>query len=410
MARPDTRPAATATTGREALLAGGGSGGHVFPALAVGGELARRGWRVGYAGAATGMEARLVAEHGLPFHALPARPVVGRGLVDRLLALLTLLRSALAARRLVRRLGVAVVIGTGGYVSAPAVLGAALAGTPALLVEPNAAAGLANRWLSRWAAEAAVAWEQTAADLRCPAVVTGVPVRQAFAAVPPRPAPAAALEILVLGGSQGSLQLDLAVPPALALALAASDPHANTDVHANTVRVLHQAGAGKVDVTLETYRAAGLPAVACETPRNAAAEAEPNAVRIVPFLADTAAAMAGADLVISRAGAITTAELCAAGRASLLLPLTGAAGGHQVANARALADAGAARVVVAESTNDAGGLVSPLTRALGELLGDPSRLAVMAAAARSLGRPGAAAAIADRAEALAARRREGRAA
>jgi UDP-N-acetylglucosamine--N-acetylmuramyl-(pentapeptide) pyrophosphoryl-undecaprenol N-acetylglucosamine transferase len=382
-----------------ALLAGGGSGGHVFPALAVGGELARRGWQVGYAGAATGMEARLVGERGLPFHALPARPVVGRGLVDRLLALWTLLRSALAARRLVRRLGIAVVVGTGGYVSAPAVLGAALAGTPALLVEPNAAAGLANRWLSRWAAEAAVAWERAGAELRCPSVVTGVPVRSEFAAVEPRPAPAGAPRILVLGGSQGSLQMNLTLPPALAAALSANG--------APPPRVLHQAGAGKVDATLQAYRAAGLAAVACQMPDDPAPQ---GAARVVPFVADTAAAMADADLVVSRAGAITTAELCTAGRAALLLPLTGAAGGHQVANARALADAGAARVVETRATDAADDLAAPLAAALGELLAEPARLAGMAAAARALGRPDAAAAIADRAEALAARRAERRAA
>lgn len=348
-----------------ALLAGGGSGGHVFPALAIGAELARRGWVVSYAGAAGGMEERLVGERGLPFYPLSARPLVGRGLFGRLRALLTLTLSAFSARRLVRRLGAGVVIGTGGYVSAPAVLGAVLARRPALLVEPNAAAGVANRGLSRWAKEAAVAWESTAAELSCPAQVTGVPVRREFSQLAAWMPREGALRLLVLGGSQGSAELNRALPAALA-ALAPAD----------AVTVVHQAGAGKAEATRQAYEG-------CEVAR----------FEVVEFIRDVAMAMGQADLVVSRAGAITTAELCAAGRAALLVPLTGEAGGHQVANARALADAGAAVAV------DAGdGVEERLAAALGGLLAEPSRLAGMAAAARAQARPDAAADIADRAE------------
>ena len=359
-------------TGRRplrALLAGGGSGGHVFPALAVGAELARRGWAVDYAGAAGGMEARLVGERGLPFHPLPARPLVGRGLVDRLRALVTLALSALSARRLLRRLGAGVVIGTGGYVSAPALLGAALARRPALLVEPNASAGVANRWLSRWAKEAAVAWESTGAALSCPAVLTGVPVRREFSqlgAWMPQPGP---LRLLVLGGSQGSAELNGALPAALA---ALGDD-------ARGLRVVHQAGDGKAEATRRAYAVAGV-----------------DGVEVVGFIREVALAMGEADLVVSRAGAITTAELCAAGRAALLVPLAVEAGGHQVANARALADAGAALWVAGGD-----GVERRLAAALGDLLAARERLAGMAAAARAQARPDAAAVIADRAERLA---------
>lgn len=387
---------------RRVLLAGGGSGGHVFPALAVAGELESRGWRVELTGTATGMEARLVGEHGYPFHPLPARPVSGRGPVDRLRALFTLVRSTLAARRLVRRLGVAVVVGTGGYVSAPAVLGAALARVPALLVEPNAVAGLANRWLSRWAAEAAVALESGRAGLRCPATVTGVPVRADFEELPAEPPGGETVRLLVLGGSQGSAQLNREVPAALGLL--AAEPAAGLP----PVSVLHQAGVGKADATVSAYAAAGLGAVAGPPaagdtegepapPRaDASATAAPMAVRVVPFVADTAAEIGAAHLVISRAGAITTAELCTAGRASLLVPLAGLAAGHQADNAAALAAAGASVVVP-------GDVLDPrrLADSLGELLGDRPRLAAMARAARTLARPGAAAAIADRVERLA---------
>ena len=360
------------------LLAGGGSGGHVFPALAVGGELARRGWAVDFAGAAEGMEARLVAERGLPFHPLPARALVGRGPLDQLRALWTLASSTLAARRLVRRLGAAVVVGTGGYVSAPAVLGASLAGVPSLLVEPNARAGLANRWLSRWAAGAAVGFDSARDSLRCAATVTGVPVRADFAALPDAAAGGEGepVRLLGLGGSQGSEQLNREVPAALGRLAAAGAPPA---------AVLHQAGRGKVETAVAAYEAAGL----------AAAESG-GRVRVVDFIADTAAAMGGAQLVVSRAGAITSAELCAAGRASLLVPLAAAAGGHQLDNAQALAAAGAAVVVPGDRADAA-----ELAGALGGLLGDRPRLAAMGRAARALGRPGAAAAIADRVEHLA---------
>src|SRR5436309_9400673 len=167
-----------------ALLAGGGTGGHVFPALAVAEELTRRGWRVSFAGLAGGLEERLTGERGVPFHPLPAKPFLGRGLTDRARSLAVLSGSTIAAARLVRRLGADVVLGTGGYVSAPAVLGARLARRPILLLEPNARAGVANRWLSRFASGAAVAFRETIRDLKCPCQVTGVPVRAAFFAVP----------------------------------------------------------------------------------------------------------------------------------------------------------------------------------------------------------------------------------
>jgi UDP-N-acetylglucosamine--N-acetylmuramyl-(pentapeptide) pyrophosphoryl-undecaprenol N-acetylglucosamine transferase len=268
---------------------------------------------------------------------------------------------------------VRVVVGTGGYVSAPAVLGARLARRPALLVEPNAGAGVANRWLSRWASEAAVAYPAAAAALRCPSTVTGVPVRREFFAVPERPPAAGGPRLLVLGGSQGSRQLNERVPAALGRAAG----------RLPGLAVVHQAGAGKVEETAAAYAAAGLA----------------DAAAVFPFLAAVAEAMAAADLVVSRAGAMTAAELCAAGRAALLVPLA-IAGGHQADNARELAAAGAAVVVTSAEADAAGG--APLAAALGDLLADRDRLVAMGRAARSLADPRAAAAIADRVEALAA--------
>lgn len=355
------------------LLAGGGSGGHVFPALAVGAELASRGVRVSFAGAPQGMEARLVPRAGIAFHGLPARPLVGRGPLDKVRAAGTLLRSTLAARRLVRRLGADAVVGTGGYASAAAVLGARLARRPAMLVEPNARAGAANRFLSRFVAAAAIADPGAARDLACETELTGVPVRPEFFAVhealPGAPAPA----LLVLGGSQGAQALNRTLPPALAAVAA----------RGVAFTLVHQAGERHAEPTREAYAAAGFGA---------------DRVRVVPFVDDVAAAMAAADLVLSRAGAITLAEICAAGRPALLLPLA-IAGGHQVENARSLAARGAAALLVpAEATPDRA------AELLATLLADRAALQAMGRRARTLAMPGAAAAIADRALVLARRR------
>jgi UDP-N-acetylglucosamine--N-acetylmuramyl-(pentapeptide) pyrophosphoryl-undecaprenol N-acetylglucosamine transferase len=367
--------APTETPTLHALLAGGGTGGHVFPALAVAEELGKRGWRVSFTGSETGLEARLVSERGIPFHPLPARPLVGRGLAGKARALATAVKSGRAAARLIRRLGVDVVLGTGGYVSAPAVLGARLARRPVLLLEPNARAGVANRWLSRWAAGAAVGYPETAHDLKCPAWVTGVPVRAAFFAVPaelPSLTPQSSPRLLVLGGSQGAQQINEAMPAA-AKRLLERVPAAC---------ILHQAGARNEAGARAAYARAGL--------------GEPQ-VEVVPFLDDVAGAMAESHLLVSRAGAITLAEICAAGRPSVLLPLAISLG-HQVDNARLLADAGAAELLTADQVE-----AGELTETLLDLLAAPDsigRLAQMGRSARSLAKPRAVAEIADRLEGL----------
>lgn len=360
------------------LLTGGKSAGHVFPALAVGDELAGRGWRIAYAGLPDSMEERLAARRGLSFHPLAARPVVGRGPLERVRALLTLLRSALAARSLVRRLGARVVVATGGFVSAPTVIGAWLARRAVVLLEPNAEPGAANRWLSRFADLAAVGHRETGARLRCRAVHTGVPVRREFAAVPEIPAEDGPRRLLVLGGSQGAARLNAALPAALA-ALPTQ----------GALEVLHQAGADNLEATARAYRERFDEPVPGRFRRGAVA------VELAPFVDDVASALARCHLVVSRAGAITLAELCAAGRGALLVPLRLAAG-HQQANARALAAAGAAVVVDEADLERLGDL-------LAGLLGDLEGLREMGRRARSLGAPRAAADVADRVEELVGR-------
>jgi UDP-N-acetylglucosamine--N-acetylmuramyl-(pentapeptide) pyrophosphoryl-undecaprenol N-acetylglucosamine transferase len=239
-------------------------------------------------------------------------------------------------------------------------------------MEVNAHAGAANRWLSRFAAGAAVALEETAGELRCPAWATGVPVRPEFFAVPElaESTLSAAPRLLVLGGSQGARALNRALPAAVAALRA----------QFSGLRVVHQSGALLLEETLAAYREAG----------------SLDSVEVLPFLEDVAAEMGRAHLVVARAGAMTLAELQAAGRPSLLLPLAIAAG-HQVDNARAQERAGAAAVLLAtEATPER------LATALADLLGDIQRLQTMARSAHALARAGAAAAIADRIEQVAA--------
>jgi len=349
-----------------ALLAGGGTGGHVYPALAVAEALRARGWRVSFVGRPDSFEQRIITGRGLPYEPLAAAPMVGRGAAGKLAGLVRLGRSAAAARRLVRRLGADVVIGTGGYVSAPVVLGGHWGGKPTLLLEPNATPGVANRWLSRWADGAAVAWLDGCRGLRCPVWETGVPVRREFFEVRPELPPAPPFHLLVLGGSQGAEQINRLMPRVVATLRA----------RAIDLVVVHQSGPAMVDATSEDYAS-----------RDQAAD-------VVPYIEDVASAMERAHLVVSRAGAITIAELCAAGRPSLLLPLS-IAGGHQTHNARALQAAGGALVFTGENI-----AAHPVSTALGDLLSEPARLQSMADAARALAHADAAERIADRIETL----------
>lgn len=348
---------------RHVLIAGGGSGGHVFPGLAVAESLVGRGWQVSWLGRQEGMEKELVEGRGLDYHGLPALAVVGRGPIDRLTALATLARSALAARSMIRRLEIGVVLGTGGFASVPGVAGARLAGTPSTLLEPNAEPGAANRWLSRWSAVAATGYGDTATGLRCRVQPTGVPVREEFFAGPRRP-PVGSLVLLVLGGSQGARELNRVLPRALEL-VAPRFPE---------LEVLHQVGDRHLDEARQAYEERDLGAMKIE---------------LQPFLSEVAPVMSGAHLVISRAGAVTLAEICAVGRAAVLVPLR-LAGGHQEQNAERLAASGGAVVLGTDEMN-----AESLAGVLAELLADRRRLESMGDLLHGLSRQGAAEAVAD---------------
>lgn len=364
MSATDRCATATGPAGAPVLVMAGGTGGHVFPALAVAAELRARGVPVVWLGSRSGLEARLVPAHGYPVEWLEVAGLRGKGWTRRLAAPLMLVRALWQAARVLRRLRPRLVLGFGGYVSGPAGLMARLLGVPLLIHEQNAIAGYTNRILARLATRVCEAFPGAFPAARA-AVATGNPVRAAIAQLPPPAARGAAHagrpRLLVIGGSQGALALNRLVPQALARLPDEARP-----------AVVHQAGGQMLAEAQAAYREAGVEA------------------RLEPFIDDMAAAYAAADLVVCRAGALTVAELAAAGVASLLVPFPYAVDDHQTANGRFLERTGAARVLP-QATLSAESLAGELAA----LLPDRARLLAMALAARSLARPEAARSVAE---------------
>ncbi|MES2820623.1 MAG: undecaprenyldiphospho-muramoylpentapeptide beta-N-acetylglucosaminyltransferase [Pseudomonadota bacterium] len=337
------------------LIMAGGTGGHVFPALACALEFQARGYRVHWLGTPRGIENELVPQNGLPLHLIQVSGLRGKGLASLLKAPFQLLKALFQARKIMRELQPVCVLGMGGYVTGPGGLAARLSGAPLIIHEQNAVAGTANRCLRPFASRVCEAFPETfgaSAKRR----TTGNPVREALFLETPRQAlhnrrP----RLLVLGGSLGAEPLNKLLPEALALLPDELRPE-----------VFHQAGKQHDGVTAERYRAVGVEA------------------QVAPFVQDMARAYAWADLVVCRAGALTVSELAAAGLPSLLLPLPHAIDDHQTRNAAYLADAGAA-VLLAQRSTDAAALAAQLT----EVLMQPDRLNTMARTARRLAKPDA---------------------
>lgn len=373
------------------LMAGGGTGGHVYPALAIAAELTERGHLVSWIGRPSSMEERLVRAAEVPFYTLEAKPWVGKGPAAKAGAVATLAASSLRARSLVRRLAADVVLGTGGYVSTPALLGARLAGRPVFLLEPNAVAGMANRISSRWCQAAFVAHEDTARQLACESIVSGTPVRRSFHEVDPLPAREP--HLLVLGGSQGALQINELIPSVVR--------RLSSTAGLAGLSITHQTGRAALASVRAAYSDLGMADLGMAQGSKLEPRLEPKlepkvqpmvqpTVQIVPFIDDMAAAMAKAQLVVSRAGALAIAELSAAGRPAILIPLTAAGAGHQRFNAERMAGSGAA-VVLADEEVTAKNLGDTIAR----LMNDRPRLESMALSARSLATPAAAAQISE---------------
>ncbi|RIL06734.1 MAG: undecaprenyldiphospho-muramoylpentapeptide beta-N-acetylglucosaminyltransferase [Proteobacteria bacterium] len=359
------------------VVAGGGTGGHVTMALALGEEIARSGDEVLFVGSARGLEGKLVPQAGFELIQLPAQPLLGQRLAARVAGATALAAASARAVALLRRRRSDVVISVGGYAAAPAAAAAVLLRLPLVLVEPNAIPGRTNRAVARFAARVFTAFEAAlpafAATLGNERVAaTGAPLRRGlldeFAAAPPRRRPAPPYRLLVVGGSQGARQLNEGMLEAL------------RHLDANEIEVFHQTGAADRERVAAGYAQAGFRA------------------EVVDFEPNLPARYAWADIGLCRAGALTVAELALAGLPSLLVPYPHAADDHQRANARALADHGAARVL-----DPSGFDGKRIADALGALFERPEALLEMGAAARALARPDAAAAIVRTSRALAAR-------
>ncbi len=339
------------------VIAGGGTGGHVIPALAIGRELhEHHGAELLFIGTARGLETRLVPEAGFRLELVRSGQLKNVSLATRVKTLSDLPRGIARCTSLLRQFRPQAVVGVGGYASGPAVIAAALLRIPTLAYEPNAVPGLTNRIAGRFTSAAAVNFAQTLPFFRN-AEITGVPVRAEIFAIQPKPA-GAPLQLLVTAGSQGAAVFNDLVPRLLHRLLRAMPE----------LTVVHQSGPRHLETTHAAFAASG---------------ADPSRWRVEAFLTDMPAQYAAADLVLARSGS-TVAELCAAGLPSLLVPFPQAADDHQRRNAEVLAAAGAAEMMLqADATPES------LEKALLALLTDEPRRLRMAASARSLARPGA---------------------
>lgn len=363
-------PTGTSGSGIRVLIAGGGTGGHIIPALAVAHELVTRySAEVLFLGTSRGMESRLVPAAGFQLRLIEVGPLKNVSLATRINTMLDLPRSVFACRRLIRDFKPQVVLGVGGYASGPGMAAAISLGVPTMAFEPNAMPGLANRLVGKRVQAAAVNFPAAALYFRN-AEVTGIPVRPEFFKLPP--ATGDAPHLLVFGGSQGARLFNTTLP-AIARALLDAVPD---------LTILHQAGARHAETTESAYRDSG---------------ADPVRWQVSAFLDDMPARFARANLVMARSGASTVAELAAAGKPALLVPFAAAADDHQTRNAEEMVNVGAAIMLKEPQLADHQKVLGQLV----QLLKSPERLATMSAAALTQAHPQAAQTIAERLVSLA---------
>ncbi|MBI1982633.1 MAG: undecaprenyldiphospho-muramoylpentapeptide beta-N-acetylglucosaminyltransferase [Acidobacteria bacterium] len=362
---------------RRILMVAGGTGGHIYPALAVADELRERaargdvgdGFEIMFLGTNRELESRLIPAAGFPLRQVAAAGLKGIGGWRRIQNLLVLPRTAVETALVLRDFSPDVVVGIGSYLAGPVMLEAALKDIPTLLIEPNAVPGFTNRVLAPVVRLAAVASEEAAAYFGMKARVTGQPVRKEFARVLPK-AHEPPFTVFIMGGSQGSAAINQCVMKSL--------PFFKS--RAARLRFVHQTGERDYNAVRRAFEEAGLSA------------------EVQTFVEDIPGMFARADLVISRAGATAVAELAAAGKAALLIPFPGAADHHQLQNARAMERAAAAQVIEQDQLTP-----ERLLDAVFTLLDRPEQLVEMERAARRRARPDAAEHIADLIESLVSR-------
>jgi UDP-N-acetylglucosamine--N-acetylmuramyl-(pentapeptide) pyrophosphoryl-undecaprenol N-acetylglucosamine transferase len=358
------------------IIAGGGTGGHVFPGIALGSVLRERGAvDVLFVGTGRGLEATAAPQAGFAFEAVPARQVRGGGILRAIGGGFALARAVATAIGIIRRFRPDLVVGVGGYAAAPVVLAAWLSRIPVLLLEQNVIPGATNRVLGRLARRVCVSFPETATSFAgVSAVCTGNPVRAAVlqARERRRPESGGAVTLLVVGGSAGAHRLNVQVVEGVAR-LRARVP---------TLRVVHQTGAADAEATRSRYRSLGVEA------------------DVQPFFEDMARLYEAADVAICRAGATTIAELLVVGVPSILVPYPYAADDHQRRNAEAVMAAGAGLLVLDRDLTG-----ERVETTLGPLLDDAARRQAMSRAACALARPDAGQLVADECVALVARSR-----
>ena len=357
------------------LIAAGGTGGHIYPGIAVAKEILSRDPRseVKFVGTARGLETKLVPQAGFELLIIDSAGLKSVGGVARVRGLVILPKSFLAASRVIRAFRPDVVIGAGGYVSGPVVLTAALMNLPTMVMESNALPGWTNRVLARFVRKAAVSFETSLRFFRGKGVVTGNPVRREFFEIPARERDTSRFSVLLFGGSQGARALNQALLAALP----------QLEAVRNVLRITHQTG----EADYETVRAGYL---------NAGWGAQADVRR---YIDDMVASFASADLVICRAGATTTAELTAAGKGAIMIPFPFATDDHQRKNAEALEAVGAARMILQQDLSG-----ERLAKEILTLVNEPETLTRMERASRKLARADAAAAAVDLIEELAGKR------
>ena len=354
------------------LIAAGGTGGHIYPGIAIAKEIVRRdpASLVRFVGTARGLENRLVPQAGFELSLIESAGLVNMRLMQRLRGLLILPKSFLAARRLIRTFAPNAVVGVGGYVSGPVLMTASLMSVPTVLVEPNAVPGFTNRRLAGFVDAAALSFDATLSYFPGTGVVTGNPVRREFFEIKPKQRDPQKVSLLLFGGSQGSRAINDAMIAAL--------PHLSA--HRKQLRVTHQTGAADFSRVRKAYDDAGW--------RDA---------DVREYIDDMMNAFAGNDLIISRAGATTSAELMAAGKAAIMIPLPGQL--EQTRNAEALEQGNAARMIRQDELNG-----KRLGNEIMALVGSPDKLTEMESAARKMARRDAAEAAVDLIEDLVKRR------
>jgi UDP-N-acetylglucosamine--N-acetylmuramyl-(pentapeptide) pyrophosphoryl-undecaprenol N-acetylglucosamine transferase len=355
---------------RTLMVAGGGTGGHIYPALAIAQEwVSRESDRTAvFVGTEYGLEKKIVPKSGFPLEFVAVGGLKGKSIIDTIRNLLKLPLGFVGAWKLISRYRPVAILGVGGYASGPVLLVGALRGYPTLVHEQNAYPGLTNRLLARVVRQLAVAYPEALERFRRKGVVTGNPIRHEFFTTTAPPRIGNKVRLLLFGGSQGSRILNRTMGEALLFLAHLKDQ----------LEIVHQTGQHDLEMVRSAYEASAF-----------------SDARITPYLDSMASEIAAADLVVSRAGAMTAGELCAVGRAAILVPFAAATNDHQFANAKVLAATGGARIIVESELTP-----EKLAGAISEIASDREKAKRMGEQLRPLASPEASARVSELLEAI----------